>query len=80
MYPGLASPRRLGQLVPSVFPSGLFVVPGDSGVDVRGSRGAGGGVVAIVYPIQAAMTRIKATAKNAVTWSVASGQLKSNQP
>lgn len=45
----------------SVVPMGAW--PVDAG---SGSSGAGGGVVAIVYPIHAAMTRTKATARKAV--------------
>jgi len=45
-----------------------------------GSSGAGGGVVAIVYPIHAAIARIKATARKAVICSVISGQPYTNQP
>ena len=45
-----------------------------------GCSGAGGGVVAIVYPIQATMKRIPATATKAVICNVSNGQPYTNQP
>ena len=61
------------------FVSVSVVVVGSDVADVGvGSSGAGG-VVAIVYPIHAAMTRTKATARKAVICSVINGQPITNQ-
>ena len=58
----------------------VVVLVGSDAADVGvGSSGAGGGVVAIVYPIHAAMTRARATARNAVICSVINGQAYTNQ-
>ena len=58
-----------------------MVLVGSYGAAVGvGSSGAGGGVVAIVYPIHAAMPRAKATARKAVICSVINGQPYTNQP
>ena len=58
-----------------------MVVVGSDAADVGvGSSGAGGGVVAIVYPIHAAIPRAKATARKAVICSVINGQPYTNHP
>ncbi len=59
--------------------SAVVLVGSDAADVAAGSSGAGGGVVAIVYPIHAAMTRTKATARKAVICSVINGQAYSNQ-
>ncbi len=58
---------------------GVFAGSGVADICV-GSSGSGGGVVAIVYPIHAAMTRARATARKAVICSVIKGQAYTNQP